>query len=205
MNRQLRAEALPICYGGISVLLVETENPSDWVPFIQRVVGAFTSGPGGLAGSSTLRYLDGLQLDFMATRSPGVHIQVDMVVDPEDLTDPCPASLDPCERFRVGSSGLDWTDAAIVRAACDEAAPLLEKDLMTRRFTTEENAVIVATSDVSVQKAALDALCVFASACPHLTSVSICDSSRIHSVDILLFDCMSYDEVRAWILAGQEE
>ncbi|KAL1850657.1 hypothetical protein Daus18300_012868 [Diaporthe australafricana] len=192
VNRQLRAEALPLYYRSISVLLVQTEYSRDWVPFVQRVVDAFNSGP----GSSTLQYLEGLQLDFLARRSPGVHLEVDMVIDPDDLT--------ICDRVRVGSPVLDWTDAAAVRAACDEAAIGLEDDLSERLLATEEDVELVPSSTMNDRRAALDTLCIFASACPQLTSVSICESSSILEVPSSVLDLMSYDDVLAMIIAEGE-
>lgn len=203
MSRQLRAEALPLYYyAGSIVLPVKAESSRDWLPSIQRIVDAFTGGPGGRTGSSTLQLLNGIQIDFMTPS--GVHVEVDLVTDPDNLTVRAPGG--PCKRVIVGSSGLDWTDATAVRAACDEAAPLLEKDLRERTFLAEPGIVHVQKSDISDQRAALDALCIFALACPHLTSVCICDSSgAADRVDSSVLDLMDYESLRAMVLADMEE
>lgn len=207
VNRQLRAESLPVFFAGGPVLPITTESSQDWVPYIQRLVDAYTGGPGGPPGSSTLRHLRRVQIDFLT--GTGIHIEVDLAIDPGDLSERAPD--DPSERVMVGSPALDWTDAAAVRAACDEAAVLLEEeeDLM-RRLTPDEGLVdIVSSSDVDDRIAALDALCIFALACPHLTSVCICDSSRTAEIEVEVdppeLDFMSYVEIMAEILAEEEE
>lgn len=201
MSSQLRAEALPLYYGGSVVLLVETESSQNWVPSIQRIVDNFTRGPDGRPGPGSLRLLDGIQLDFM-TRS-GVHIEVDLVTDPENLTVRAPG--DPCERVMVGSPDVDWADAAAVGAACDDAALLLEEGLMGGRLLAEEGVLLVQPSDITDQRAALDALRIFALACPHLTSVCICDSSHPHRVDASVLEFMDYVSIRERLLASGEE
>ncbi|KAK7715631.1 hypothetical protein SLS63_011387 [Diaporthe eres] len=200
VSSQLRAEALPLYFGEV-VHLVKTESSRDWVPSIQRIVDNFTRGPGGQPGSSSLRLLNGIQLDFMTPS--GVHIEVDLVTDPENLTVRAPG--DPSERVIVGSPDLDWTDAAAVGAACDEAALLLEEDLRGGPLFAEEGVLLVQPSDIPDQRAALDALRIFALACPHLTSVCICDSSHAHRVDASVLEFMDYVSIRERLLASGEE
>lgn len=180
VNKQLRAESLPVFFGGIAVLLVTTESSRDWVPYIQRMVDAFTGAPGRPPSSTTLRLLSRVQFDFQA--GPDIYIKADLVLDPRDLS-----SQQPDERSEwvaVGSPDLDWTDATVVRAACDEAAIQLEHDLLRRLTPDEDQEEIVSSSDVHDHEAALDALRIFALACPHLTSVCISDSSKTALVEV---------------------
>lgn len=201
MNKQLRAEALPLYYADTIFLLVETEDSRDWVPFIQRVVDDFVGSPGGRPGPSSLRLLHAIEISFM-TRE-GVYIEAELVNDPKRLTAPVP--YDRYERVMVGEPGLDWTDATAVRAACDEAATLLEDNLAGRLIPHAGEGELMPTSGAPDQRAALDAMCIFASACPQLTSVCICDSSRVEELEPEPPDDMSYFEILAQILADEED
>lgn len=167
VNRQLRAEALPLYYASSVVLHVKAESPENWVLLIQRVVEDFTAGTGRPLGSSTLHLLGGIQLDFFLTRV-GYHIQIDLVADPDDLKGRAPGH--PCGRMTVGSTTLNWADATALRAPCDEAVVQLGYNLMENiigreRFRRRPFPLL----DRFGQRAALDALRAFASACPHLT------------------------------------
>lgn len=197
VSKQLRAESLPVLFGGVAVLSVTTGSSRDWVPYIQRMVDAFTGAPGRPPSSSTLRLLSGVQLDFQA--EPDIYIKADLMLDPEDLTSEQPD--EPPEWVAVGSPDLDWTDAAVVRAACDEAAIQLEHDLLRRTTPDEDHDWIVSSSGVHDHEAALDALRIFALACPHLTSVCISDSSKTDGYE---FEDEDEDEDDPNSLSGYE-
>lgn len=188
VNRQTRAETLPRYYGTVSVFLVDTESSSEWVGYVKKAVDAFTGGPLGLSNAqSSLRHLDFMMLDFLAKGATGdsrVYVEA-------DLSATSLASLendahDPDEIVAVGIPTMDWTDEAAVRAAYDEAATRLE-EILTKRLAQaeehggheddEENESFqrFATSTPEVLRAAVDAMCLFTLACPHLKSVSIYD------------------------------
>ncbi|POS71693.1 hypothetical protein DHEL01_v209913 [Diaporthe helianthi] len=184
VNRQTRAEALSIYYAYNPTLLVETNSSSEWVPFLQEVVDAFTGGPRGLPGGSsqsTLRYLGSLHLDFRVKYTE-VHFEADLTDDPISArTQQGPD--DPDEVVEVGGPGLDWADAAAVQAAFDGAATRLADD-MTRITTTtlaDGNPKLTAISNTGDQIIrALEGTRLFALACPQLRSgVCICDTSVI--------------------------
>ncbi|KAG6358484.1 hypothetical protein INS49_014368 [Diaporthe citri] len=167
VNRRLRAEALPLYYASSIVLRVKAESPEDWTPFIQRVVDVFTGGPVGSPGSSTMRLLGGIHLDFFL-RQDGYHIEADLVADPDVLKAPATGRpLGP--REKIGSAAMNWADATALRAACDEAVVRLEDDLMETLMGKRFRGQSFKPLNIFNQRAALDALCAFASACPHLT------------------------------------
>lgn len=197
--RQLRAEALPL-WPGAMVNLIKTRSSRDWVPYIQRFVDAFTGGADGLPGSSTLRLLEHVELDFMTPF--GIHIEVDLVTDPEDTTVFDPVDRD--KRVIVGSPGLDWTDAEAVRAACDEAACELADNLRGRPLRDDLGLVLVQTSDVRDHKAVLDCVRMFTLACPQLTSVCIYDSSHPHRVEASILEFLSYESLRERLFTDVE-
>lgn len=176
VNRQTRGEALPLYYGERVGLLVKRSSSCEWVEAVQKITDAFTGGPKGLPGfSSTLRHVAGLELGFV-TQDPALYIAGELTSGPETLMD----EESDFETVTVGSPDMDWTDAAAVRAACFEAAIQLNHNLIDRLFDDpdRDNINIIAASDRDDQRAALDAMCVVASACPRLTrSVCICDYS----------------------------
>lgn len=200
VNRQLRAEVLPLFYDYTLIHLIQTKSSRDWVPYIQRMVDAFNGGADGQPGSSNLRLSYAIELDF--TTPYGTHIEVELYTKPELMAPRAPD--DPDKRGTVGGPGLDWTDAAAARAACDEAATLLSEGLRARPFTDDLDLVLVQTSDESDHKAALDCVRIMALACPHLTSVSICDSSRAHRVGASILRFMSYENLRERLFTDVE-
>lgn len=119
MNRQPRAEALPVYYSRPVTLFLGLRPFWSWDESIERLVDAF-SGKTGLPGSSTLRHITGLQLNLETLDVLGMHIAVDMMKDPQEMMQRFPYN-DIHERVVVGSPGMDWTDATAVRAACDPA------------------------------------------------------------------------------------
>lgn len=187
VNRQLRAEALPVYYSRPVTLCLGLRPFWSWAESIERLVDAF-SVKAGLPGSSTLRHITGLQLNLESLDVFGMHIAIDMMSDPQEMMQRFPYN-DIHERVVVGSPGMDWTDATAVRAACHEAATRLENISIKTRATIEainsEAREIdefagryELTSNMAHQRAALDAMCAYASACPHLTrGVCIVDMS----------------------------
>lgn len=85
----------------------------------------------------------------------------------------------------VGSPGMDWTDAATDQAAFDKAARQLADDTTRRIIPDEEDVELIAASTPADQTAALDALRLFALACPYLRpSVCICDNSDVDLYEV---------------------
>lgn len=166
VNRKLRAEALPLYYATSIVLRVKAESPQGWIQTIQRVGDAFTGGPVASPGSSTMRLLGGIHLDFFMTQD-GYHVEFDLVADPDNLKGP--ATGHPRGKITYGSTSLNWADATALRAACDEAVVRLDHNLMRGLVGPERSRGRSCPPDMFGQRAALDALCAFASACPHLT------------------------------------
>lgn len=200
VNRQLRAEVLPLFYDETSAILVNRKSSQDWVTHIQRIVDAFTGSADSLPGSSNLRLLHDIQVNF--TTPYGTHIEVELVEEPGDMTPQTPD--DPDRPVIVGSPGLDWTDAAAARAACDEAATLLAERLRARPRTDNRGLVLVQTSDESDHRAALDCARILALACPQLTTVRIYDSSRAHKVEASILRFMSYENIRERLFTDVE-
>ncbi|KAG8161134.1 hypothetical protein KVR01_009398 [Diaporthe batatas] len=194
VNRQTRAETLSRYYRTVSVFLIETESSNEWVGYVKKALDAFTSGPLGLSrAQSSLRHVNFMMLDFItksATPDKDVHIQVDLGSEPLDpILNHDRGDLS--EVVAVGIPTMDWTDDDAVRAACDEAATRLEEILTKRLAQAEEHEEHendevdedheaiqrIATSTPEVLRAAVDAMRLFISACPHLKHVSIYDSS----------------------------
>lgn len=166
VSRQLRAEALPLYYASPTFLRVKAGSPRDCVPLIQRVVDDFTGGRGGPPSSSSLRLLRDIQLDFSWTRH-GIHIEIDLATGPDNLV--ARALGLPRGGVIVGRTALGWTDAITLRAACDKAAILLHEKLMPKMVSRGIEGESLPFSNMFRQRDALDALCAFAPACPHLT------------------------------------
>lgn len=182
VNRQTRDEALALYYRS-SELNSRTETSEEWVPFILQVLDAFNGGPSGLlnGSQSTLRFLSALQVTFM-TEVLELKIEIDFNNNPAATMEL--DTEDDFEAVVVGSPDMDWTDAAAVQAACDDAAIKLADDI--KRRTTldedgdEEDPELVAVSTSADHRAALAALRLIALACPSLRpSVCICDASGI--------------------------
>lgn len=181
VNRQTRAEALRIYYVSPH-LEVKSRTSNGWVPFVRRVLDAFTGGPGGLPGGSSqcaLLFPAALQLSFM-TKDQDVQIEVEFHRDPEkkDMW----VTLDgEGEAVVVGDPDLDWTDSAAAQAACDEAADKLADDIERRTAPDEDDNEFVVASRPEDHEAALEALRLFALACPSVrASVCICDNSEVN-------------------------
>lgn len=126
-----------------------------------------------------------MQLDFLTSDNPRAHIEFDLMDDPKDLLPPGPD--DTNEVVVVGTRGMDWTDATAVQAACDEAVVRLAND-MTKRTTqvvVDNNIALVAASTPDEQRAAVEAMRLFAVAFPRLRQlICVSDTSGIHEIQL---------------------
>lgn len=184
VSRQTRAEALELYYH-YSSLDITTSSSAEWAPFVQKVLDVFNGGPRGLPdrSRSTLQLLGRLRVSLSTTKVPKVWIDIELSHSPEDAMTIDPE--DDCEAVVVGSPDMDWTDAAAVQAACDEAAKRLADDITRRTTPDEEDVELVVGSTPADQIAGLDALRLFALACPYLRpSVYICDNSDVDIYDV---------------------
>lgn len=179
VSRQLRAEALTLYCASPIFLQIKGESPLDWVLLIQQVVDEFTGGRGGPPGSSTLRLLGDIQLDFFCTRY-GIHIEIDLAAGPTNLV--ARAVGLPRGGVIVGRTALGWTDAITLRAACDKAAILLDGKLMSNMIPRGIEGESLPFSNMFRQRDALDALCAFALACPHPTHALVRVKAPVLSV-----------------------
>lgn len=175
VNRQLRAEALPIYFENpIRLELESSKIPCDWVKSVRKVINLY-GGKSGSPASGTLRHVTGVHLSFEATgkawsRRRGLIISVDMLSDPKGMMKRELCRFNGMRPVVIGKPGMDWTDATAVRAACNDAATRLEnqlKGISADRLNHEKIPHITAD-----QRAALDVVCVLASACPWMTKVA---------------------------------
>lgn len=180
VNRQLRAEALPIYYReNIINFDIQADTPQKWVDTAREIIDAFGGSSSGFPDSSNFRYITHLHLEFhtdvrylLGAKLISADSPPEENVD-EDWRD-LPAY--PTHDVRVGRPGMDWRDGTAVRVACSVAAEILygevRHDVMD--LLNEE-------SDLTrlIQRSALAGICVFTAACPHLTeSVFIADFLR---------------------------
>lgn len=187
VNRQLRAEALPLFLATRADLGIETYYPRHWMSIMERIISAFAS-ESAAASSSTLRQTTNLLLSFRANKSTELTIQVEMFDDPKNM-DPEPES--PYKRVRIGTPGTDWTDAQAVASACDKAVRKLRKDRKEKRdqyalynrqlqeqYGRQVNGGYVPAATIDHYWMVIDAICRLAKVCPHLTrAVFITDVS----------------------------
>lgn len=180
MNRQLRAEALPIYYReNIINFDLKADTPQKWVDTAREIIDAFGGSSSGFPGSSNFRYITYLHLEFhtdvrylLAAKLISADSPLEMNVDGDwrDL----PAY--PTHDVRVGRPGMDWRDDTAVRVACSVAAEILYGEV--RRDVVSLLNVESALTRL-IQRSALAGICVFAAACPRLTgSVFIADFLR---------------------------
>lgn len=180
VNRQIRAEALPIYYReNIINFDVKADTPQKWVDTAREIIDAFGASSSGFPESSNFRYITYLHLEFhtdvrylLAAKLISADSPLEMNVDGDwrDL----PAY--PTHDVRVGRPGMDWRDDTAVRVACSVAAEILYGEVRHDVWSllNEESALTRL-----IQRSALAGICVFAAACPHLTgSVFIADFLR---------------------------
>lgn len=176
VSRQLRAETLPIYYGErIITHKIFVDEWFDCVPSVHGMVDAFAGGPNNVPGPDTLQHISRLQLD-MNIQFPMATIRLILSGPDNSLLDDVGSKLR--NLVRVGDPGLDWADATAVRAARNEAAAELRQQFLKELhgISSMETKYLVSGLDSVSQMSALLALCLFASACPRLTSsVFICD------------------------------
>ncbi|ROV92232.1 hypothetical protein VPNG_09655 [Cytospora leucostoma] len=111
VNKQLRAETLPIYFGGgpwcLSIAGID-DHPEDWGAFIKMKEG-FTTGPTGQPGASSLSYITRLQVTYDYYHGCPVGFQMDNNGSFDDYDEDY-ADLQ-C------SHDLDWTDMGAVQDA----------------------------------------------------------------------------------------
>ncbi|KAG8158246.1 hypothetical protein KVR01_012007 [Diaporthe batatas] len=177
VSRQLRAEALPICFEKpIKLELQSSKVPGDWVKSVKKAIALYR-GKSRSRASGTLRHVTGVHLSFEASpqawsQRPGLIISVDMLSNPKGMMRRQPCAFNGMTPVMIGKPGMDWTNASAVRAACDDAAVQLEKQVakvLPSRGAAQYEAIHRIAAD---QRAALDAVRVLASACPWMTKVA---------------------------------
>lgn len=176
VNRQVRAEALPIYYGeNIILQMCVTTLWGNRTCFSRKIVDAFTGVPSSLPGSSSMGYITNLHLElwYNVLKSP---IQMEVQMRSGELIAGATTSWPEWRNtVRVGTTDLDWTDADAVRVACNKAAD----DLLAELDDDEYRSTLAPVKGLAHEKA-LNAVCVLASACPQLTrSVFIKDCTKV--------------------------
>lgn len=196
VNKQLRAETLPICYEKPYELNIWDETPADWVKSVEEVIDGL-SAKSGPPGSSPIHHLSGLELNLEAADPEGYQIYLCfyLMKDHEKMMDITDNRKH--ERVVIASPDMDWTDAKAVRAACDEAATQLESNRRQHIEEVEEEALdnedqgpreylkdLWSKDYPAHYRAAVDALYALVSVCSHLTNVAVLDDSEEACVGI---------------------
>ncbi|KAK2609420.1 hypothetical protein N8I77_002917 [Diaporthe amygdali] len=191
-NRQVRAEALPVYYGENIILQKYVTNLSkNWTCFAREIIDAFTGVPSSLPGSSSLGHITNLYLELSLSE---FIFQMEVQMSSGELIADTTTSWPEWRNMvRVGTADLDWTDADAVRAACNQATVDLVANLDDELYR-----IFMVPMNGTVHQNTLNAVCVLASACPHLTrSVFIKDCTEV-DWDDEFDDDGDYEEFNDW-------
>lgn len=180
VNRQVRAEALPIYYGENTLThKVYTHSAEQWTGSVRKMITSFIGDTGSLPGPSSLRHLNNLNLMLKADQLiPPVQIKIEMMsyaLSPEERIDEYKDEMKDPElwsrwdeirkRVRIGTTELNWTDHEAVRVAFNKATCRLGGNLAEMEVFLDFEL----SSTTSDYRSALDVVRMLASACPRLT------------------------------------